>query len=84
MFNPHHTKQLTTDQVHIFDMVQWIGNPDISKIEEPYLSKVLKKYFNPTGELKYTIPDRIKPSLTPSKWDSEVLNFFSLTLKWTL
>lgn len=84
LFNPHHTKELTTDQVHIFDMVQWIGNPNMSKISEPYLTKVLKKYFLPDGNLKFTILNRGKPELTPSKWDSEVLHFFTSNMKWSL
>jgi len=84
MFNPHHTKELTTDKVHVYDIVQWIGKPDISKINEPYLKNVLKKYFHPNGELKYVIVDHIKPSLNPEKWDSEVLNFFNFILKWSL
>lgn len=84
LFNPHHTKELSTDQVHIFDMIQWIGNPDMSKISEPYLTKVLKKYFLPDGNLKFTILNRSKPELTPSKWDSEVLHFFTSNMKWSL
>jgi len=84
MFNPHHTKTLTTDQVHMFDIVQWIGNPDISKIKEPYLKHVLKKYFNSNGELKYVINDHKKPELNPEKWHNEVLYFFNSVMKWTL
>jgi serine/threonine protein kinase len=84
MFNPHHTKELSTDQVHLFDMVQWIGNPDMSKISEPYLTKVLKKYFLPNGDLKFTILNRSKPELIPSKWDNEVLEFFISNMKWSL
>ena len=56
----------------------------MSKINEPYVKNVIKKYFNPTGELKYTIANYKKPSLNPDKWDTEVLNFFTTALRWNL
>ena len=82
MFNPHHSRELTTDQVHMFDMIHWIGLPDLSKINEPYLKNALKKYFNSDGQLKYMIEDRPQLELHPDKWDSEVLSFFKSCMKW--
>jgi hypothetical protein len=82
MFNPHHTRELTTDQVHVFDIVQWIGLPNISKIHEPYLKNVLKKYLNEDGSLKYLIEDKEKSGLHLEKWDSEVFEFFKSCMKW--
>jgi len=84
MFNPHHSRELSTDQVHLFDIVHWIGTPDISKIKDPYLSKVLKKYCNSDGSLKYTIEDRPQLELHPEKWDPEVLTFFKSCMTWRL
>jgi serine/threonine protein kinase len=82
LFNPHHTRELTTDQVHLFEIVQWIGTPDISNVKEPYLRHILKKYFNPDGKLKYLIEDYQKPQLNPEKWNTEVFDFFKQNFRW--
>jgi serine/threonine-protein kinase SRPK3 len=81
LFNPHHTSDLTTDQVHLFEIVQLIGCPDLSKIKEPYLSNILKKYFTTDGKLKYSTK-YTKPEFHPEKWDSEVFNFFQENFRW--
>ena len=82
MFNPHHTRELSTDQVHVFQIIQWIGLPDISRIKEPYLKNIVRKYFNLDGNLKYLIDDYVKPSITPEKWNKDVFDFFKDNFRW--
>jgi serine/threonine protein kinase len=45
MFNPHHTSKLTTDQVHLYEIIQWIGLPDLSQIKSKYLRNIYAKYI---------------------------------------
>jgi serine/threonine protein kinase len=83
MFNPHHTKKLTTDQVHLYEMIQWIGPLDISKIKKPYLSNITKKFIDDNNKLKYT-HDYVKKEINPDAWHPEVLAFFYDCMKWQI
>jgi len=81
MFNPHHTSKLTTDQVHLYEIIQWIGLPDLSQIKPKYLRNIHAKYINEQGKLKYT-HYHIKKELHSDKWHPEVLAFFNDCMKW--
>jgi serine/threonine-protein kinase SRPK3 len=81
MFNPHHTSKLTTDQVHLYEIIQWIGLPDLLQIKSKYLRNIYAKYINEQGKLKYT-HDHIKKELHHDKWHPEVLSFFNDCMKW--
>ena len=81
MFDPHHTKKLSTDQVHLYEIIQWIGDIDISKIKEPYIKNIMKKFTDENGKLKYT-HDSIKKEIHEDVWHPEVLAFFYACMKW--
>jgi len=78
LFNPHHTRELTTDQVHLYEIVQWIGLPDKSKVKN---SKSFNKFFNSNGELNYK-SNSIKKNIHEDNWHPEVLAFFYECMKW--
>ena len=75
MFNPHHTSKLTTDQVHLYEIIDWIGLPDISRINK------YSKFFTDKGKLNYT-HNYTKKELRPERWHPEVLTFFNQCMKW--
>ena len=75
LFDPHHTDELSTDQVHLYEIVQWIGYPDKSKIKEN------SKFFNTNGELKYSF-NSTKKEINQDNWHPEVLAFFNACMKW--
>ena len=77
MFNPHHTDKLTTDQVHLYEIIQWIGNPELEQIKKSKLRSSFDKKGNLTYKCNYT-----KPIINTSKWHPEILQFFRDTLKW--
>jgi len=77
LFDPHHTKTLTTDQVHLYQMLGWIGKINLNKIKK---SKFIK-YFNSDGTLNYMI-DYNKKEINPENWDPTVLSFFNQTIRW--
>jgi serine/threonine protein kinase len=81
MFDPHHTRDLTTDQVHLYEIIQWIGLPDLSGINIKYLNNIHKKYLTPDGQLKYNM-NYVKKELNVSAWHPEVLAFFNGCMKW--
>ena len=81
MFDPHHKGDITTDQVHLYEMIQWIGNPDLSKLRDKDLLNVRRKFFNKEGNLNYTV-NSIKKTLNTDKWNPEVLAFFYDCMKW--
>lgn len=81
MFDPHHTKKLTTDQVHFYEVVQWAGLPDLSKIKKEYLPNIYKKFLNQEGKLKYDW-DYVKKDVNPDVWHPEVLEFFNACMTW--
>jgi len=77
MFNPHHTDELTTDQVHLYEIIQWINNPELEQIKK---SK-LRSSFDKNGKLLYSC-DYTKPIINSTKWHPEILQFFRDALKW--
>jgi serine/threonine protein kinase len=77
MFDPHHEGDISTDQVHLYQMIEWIGNPSREKIN----ISPLKKFFDKEYKLKYAI-DYVKEDINPEKWHPEVLSFFTLNLSW--
>jgi len=81
LFDPHHTSKLTTDQVHLYEMIQWIGLPDLSKIPSKYLNNIHKKYLTQYGQLKYEC-NSIKKDIHTGAWHPDVLAFFNDCMQW--
>ena len=81
MFDPHHTKYLTTDQVHLYEIIQWIGLPNLSLIDKKYLNNINKKFINEQGKLKYS-HNFVKKEIKSNLWHPEVLSFFNDSMKW--
>ena len=81
MFDPHHTKHLTTDQVHLYEIIQWIGLPNLSSINKKYLNNINKKFINEQGKLKYS-HNYVKKEINSKLWHPEVLSFFNDCMKW--
>jgi len=77
MFDPHHEGSISTDQVHLYQMIDWIGNPSKEKIN----ISPLKKFFDKEGKLKYAV-EYLKENINPEKWHPEVLAFFTANLSW--
>ena len=66
MFNPHHTKKYKTDEVHLYEIMQWIGKPDNLELN----NSIFKNFFN------------TKHDIVIDKWHPDVLQFFQTCLKW--
>jgi len=77
MFNPHHTDKLSTDQIHLYEIIQWIGNPPLDKIKKSKFNK----YFDKNGNLLYK-SDYTKNEPNVDKWHPEVLSFFQKIISW--
>jgi serine/threonine-protein kinase SRPK3 len=88
MFNPHHTKTLTTDQVHMYRIMRWIGQPtdEILYLLNSNKSRKPTQFFDKKGNLIFS-PESIKQNkeddtINIEKWDSNVLTFFKENLAW--
>ena len=73
MFNPHHTKKYKTDEVHLYEIMQWIGKPDNLELN----NSIFKNFFNTKHDIEYT-----KADIVIDKWHPDVLQFFQTCLKW--
>lgn len=90
MFNPHHTKALTTDQVHLYYITRWIGKPsdEILNLVSFNKSKSSKNnYFDKDGNLTYNTDsifdnDDDENKIDINKWHPDVLSFFKENLIW--
>lgn len=86
MFNPHHTKVLTTDQVHLYQVVKWIGNPTSEICSLLQSNKNKKEFFDKNGNINYNIDsipnDKEKEEIHIEKWHPDVLEFFRINLVW--
>jgi serine/threonine-protein kinase SRPK3 len=88
MFNPHHTSELSTDQVHLYSIIKWIGNPnnEILNILRSSKKSKISNYFDKDGNLTYktnSVPDNaLSDKLNIKNWDTDVLRFFQENLKW--
>jgi len=86
MFNPHHTKSLTTDQVHLYQIVKWIGNPTNEICSLLQSNKNKKEFFDKNGNINYNIDsiptNKEKEEIHIEKWHPDVLEFFRVNLVW--
>ncbi len=81
LFDPHHIGNITTDMVHLYEIIQWLGKPPKEKLKE----SVMKKYFDKESNLRFEIVNKEehkKKEINQEKWDSDVLSFFYRLMSW--
>jgi len=73
MFNPHHTNKYKTDEIHLYEIMQWIGKPENLELN----NTAFKHFFNDNHDIEYN-----KSDIVIDKWHPDVLQFFNTCLKW--